>query len=169
MENCRWGNVSTIEITNKIEENIPKNTKKAKKYAWGQFMDFCKQRNYTLEEGTTRIQLCNMLRDYAYNMKKKDGTEYKENVIKFNWNVTAKMLQEKFFKDYNVKIDPFSDLEFLPARQARDTKRKELQRDIDNRKKSSDAFTPEEHFQLQTYWSEDNPEGLQKKILFHCS
>jgi hypothetical protein len=91
---------------------------------------------------------------------------YKETVIKFNWNVTAKLLQEKFFTEFNLKIEPFSDLEFKSARQARDAKRKELQVNIEKRKKSSVAFTPLEHNQLQKDWSENTPEGLQKKFYF---
>jgi hypothetical protein len=45
-------------------------------------------------------------------------------------------------------------------------KREELQVNIEKRKKSSVAFTPLEHNQLQKYWCENTPEGLQKKFYF---
>lgn len=34
------------------------------------------------------------------------------------------ILQKKFFREYNIKFKPFKDIEFKPARDARDVKRK---------------------------------------------
>ena len=74
-------------------------------------------------------------------MKRKNASRYKEGVVKTVWNVSAKRIQEKYFKEYSRKMDPFKDLVFEGARKARTTKRKQLQSLPENRKNSSTALT----------------------------
>lgn len=164
--NSRWGTETITEIEEKIVENVPENTKRNKDYIWKQFSNFCGDRHYDLASNLGNDELAKILEDYAWNMRKINGEDYKESVIKCHWNVVAKMLQEKIFKDYGRKIDPFHDVEFKSARDARDTKRKQLQRKPEMRKCSSVAFTAEEFDALQKYWDEDSPEGLRNFFYF---
>lgn len=41
MSHSRFGNEENKAIDRLIEENIPKNTVRSKKYIWKLFMDFC--------------------------------------------------------------------------------------------------------------------------------
>jgi hypothetical protein len=68
-----------------------------------------------------------ILKSWACNMKKQDGSDYKETVVKYMWNVTAKLEQEMYFNNWNIQINPFSDVIFKSAREARDAMRKKLQ------------------------------------------
>lgn len=34
---------------------------------------------------------------------------HKEDVVKTMWNVTAKLVQEKYLEDFGITIDPFND------------------------------------------------------------
>uniref|UniRef100_A0A6P7G4Q1 Uncharacterized protein LOC114337629 n=1 Tax=Diabrotica virgifera virgifera TaxID=50390 RepID=A0A6P7G4Q1_DIAVI len=101
-------------------------------------------------------------------MRKTDGSDYKEGVIKTIWNTTAKLVQQKYFCEYQRHIDPFKDITFKEARAARDSKRKLLQTVPDKRKMSSVAMTSAEYKNMCLQWDEDTPEGHQKK-LFHIA
>ena len=94
---------------------------------------------YEINRETSKDTLANILKDWAFNMRKADGTDYKESVIKSMWNVTANMIREQFHRKYGISINPFTDQEFREARLAKDTKRKELQRIPEYRKRKSDA------------------------------
>ena len=84
--------------------------------------------------------------------KKKDGIAYKENVIKHMFNTTAKLVQEKYFNEWNIKINPFTDPCFKAARDARDATRRKLQ------------TLPEKR--MVRILNENTPDGLQKKFFF---
>jgi hypothetical protein len=43
-----------------------------------------------------------LLKGWAGNMKRKNGEDYEEAVIKLMWNSTAKLLQEKLSKNYRL-------------------------------------------------------------------
>lgn len=164
----RFGVHAIDEIDIVIKENVPKNTTKSKKFVWKQFGDFCKVRNYALDASTPTEKLAFILKDWGFNMRKADGSNYKEGVIKTIWNSTAKLMQEKYFNEFGRVIDPFKDLIFQSSRNARDTKRKLLQTIPENRKASSTALTHEEHQAMCNQWDEDTPVGLQKKF-FHIA
>lgn len=167
MDNCnnqRWGECTNKEIEKLILNSIPLNTERNKKSIWKQFMDFCATRQYTIERDTSIDMLASYLKDYACNMRKSNGENYKETVIKTIWNTLAKMLQEKYYTEFKIKFDPFRDIEFKQARCARDSKRKQLQSEPNKRKLSAVAFTSNESTCMQTFWDEDNPYGLQKKF-----
>lgn len=164
----RFGATSNEVINQNIDENIPSNTKKSKSYIWRQFMTFCVERNYKLDAENSNERLAFILKDWAFNMRKIDGSDYKESVIKTIWNTTAKLVQEKYFCEYQRHIDPFKDIIFKEARAARDSKRKLLQAVPEKRKMSSVAITSDEYRNMCLQWDEDTPEGLQKKF-FHIA
>ena len=66
------------------------------------------------------------------------------------WNVAAKQLQQKYHDEFHKEIDPFKNLIYHEAREARNCKRKELQALPEKRRQSSAALTTEE------YLSENN-------------
>jgi hypothetical protein len=121
-------------------------------------------KNYKIEETSGTQFLAKIMQDYAYNMKRLNGEDYKEGCVKTIWNVTAKMLQEKFNAEYNRIIDPFGDIIFQGARAARDTKRKELQARPEKRKENATALTDVEQKNIISLWDEDTPVGLQRKF-----
>uniref|UniRef100_A0A6P7G1I6 Uncharacterized protein LOC114333242 n=1 Tax=Diabrotica virgifera virgifera TaxID=50390 RepID=A0A6P7G1I6_DIAVI len=97
-------------------------------------------------------------------MRRKDGTEFKEATVKTMWNLTSKLLQEKYYKEMKVIIDPFKSVVFQQARAARDSIRRKLQSDPCKRKQSSEALSVVEITKMITLWNEDTPEGLQRKF-----
>lgn len=165
----RFGQKNHAEIESAVKETVPKNTKKTNTSIWKQFMDFCEAKGYQLLQSTPLSELVNILEDYAFNMKKLDGSDYKEHCIKTLWNVTAKMLQEKYFTEYNIVFNPFTDLQFQKARNARNAKRKILQKEIKNQKVSSKALDIKNIYKMVSLWDENCPDGLQRKIFHICS
>ena len=165
----RFGKKSLLDIEECVSKSVPANTTKSHSSVWTQFENFCADRNYILQASTSPEEVSNMLMDYAFNMKKVDGSGYKEACIKTMWNVTAKLVQEKFFKEFGVSLNPFQDLCFKKARDARDSKRRELQEQVEKRKISSTALTEAELMEIKKLYSEENPEGLQKKFFFLAS
>lgn len=163
----RFGNESASSIAKEIEQLVPNNTRRSKVSVWKQFMQFCGEKSYNVSDPSISIaNLASILKDWAFNMKKQNSEDYKENVIKLMWNSTAKQLQEYYFTTYKIKFDPFKDIEFLEARAARDTKRRKLQMDVSKRKKSSSALSTADYSKMVHLWDEDTPEGLQKKFFF---
>lgn len=158
----RFGNVKSINAL--IKENIPRNTSYSHKYIWGIFMEFCCERKYELNEHRSLEELVLILKDWAVNMRKKDGTEFKEATVKTMWNVSSKLLQEKYYKDYNIMIDPFQSIIFKPARDARDAIRKKLQANPCKRKSSSVSLNLSEVNRIIMLWDENTPEGLMRKF-----
>lgn len=144
----RFGNASNAEIDKNIDELTPENTKKSKTSIWKQFTVFCADRNHVLEQTTSVEKIALILKDWAGNMRKRDGSFYKESVLKTMWNVTAKLIQEKYLEDYGIVFDPFNDARFKSARDARNASRKKLQSDPEKRKESSSAFTSEEFLKI---------------------
>lgn len=49
------------------------------------------------------------MEDFAFNRKRWDGGDYKENIVKVMWNLSAKQLQEIYFDNFHIKFDPFCD------------------------------------------------------------
>lgn len=162
----RFGKDSINDIDKMVENITPNNTKKSKESVWAQFTSFCEERNYNLTVPSSKEELALILKDWAGNMKRKNGDDYKESVVKVMWNSTAKQLQEKYYHSFNIKVDPFADVEFACARQARDAKRRVLQANPNKRKMSSIALDNEELSKIVGIWNEDTPDGLQRK-LFH--
>uniref|UniRef100_A0A6P7GD95 Uncharacterized protein LOC114340821 n=1 Tax=Diabrotica virgifera virgifera TaxID=50390 RepID=A0A6P7GD95_DIAVI len=127
-------------------------------------MDFCNDRKYELDGNRTVEELASILKDWAVNMRRKDGTTFKEATVKTMWNLTSKLLQEKYYKEMKVIIDPFKSVVFQQARAARDSIRRKLQSDPCKRKQSSEALSAVEITKMINLWNEDTPEGLQRKF-----
>jgi hypothetical protein len=68
---------------------------------WDQFEEFCQSREFSVELQHTPKQLNDILKHFAFNMKRTDGQDYKESVVKTMFNVTAKLLQELYLKKFN--------------------------------------------------------------------
>lgn len=164
----RFAATTLSEIDKEISENEPKNTVKTHKYVWKQFMDFCNERNYTFDENSTDHHLAEILKDWAYNMRKIDGSVYKESTVKTIWNNTAKLLQNKYYSEYQQKIDPFSGVAFKMARDARNTIRRQLQAIPETRKQSSAPLSAEDLNKILQQFDEDTPDGLQT-LFYHIA
>ncbi|KAF2904661.1 hypothetical protein ILUMI_01516 [Ignelater luminosus] len=115
---------------------------------------FCKEKKYVLEELTSKEELAIVIKDWAFNMKRKDGEDYQESV-KIMYNSTAKQLQEMYYQKFNVKCNPFANFELSGARAARDSKRRNLQANATKKKVSSFALTTEELFKVVSIWDEN--------------
>ena len=108
----RFGSANSRDIEIAIENSTPLNTKKTRMSVSKQFNSFCADRQYELSENTSIEDLAKIMEDWGYNMKKQNGENYKEIVIKSMWNITAKMLQQKYNSEYNIVFDPFTDIRF---------------------------------------------------------
>ncbi|KAJ8977541.1 hypothetical protein NQ317_011232 [Molorchus minor] len=133
--------------------------RRRQKKQFGTTYYFCTEREYTLSAETSEAQLANIMKDYAYNMKKMDGEDYKEGTIKTMWNQTAKSLQEKYLNDFDIKINPFSDAAFKTARGARDAKRKALQSIPEKRRASAAALEEKDWDAMTTFKAEQRNDG----------
>lgn len=102
-------------------------------------------------------------------MKKVNGTDYKESVVKTMWNSTAKILQDKFYNEFERRIDPFKDAVFKAARSARNAKRRLLQAQPEKRMESACALEFNELEAMRQICDEDCPDGLQKKFFIVAS
>lgn len=162
----RFGEFSINSIDENIIDSIPINTVKNHSFVWKQFIDFCKVRNYTLNGETSLENIANILKDWAFNMRRQNGEEYKEQTVKTIWNVTAKMCMEKYKTDYGISFNPFTQSEFKSARDAKNAKRRRLQTQPDKRKESSTFLKYNEFQNLVNHCNEDEPNGLQKKVFF---
>lgn len=160
----RFGSVNKENITKLIIKSIPSNTLRTKKSVWTQFELFCCSRNYQISEDTTNLELANILQDWAVNMRKLNGEDYKDFSVKTIWNITAKMLQDKYFIEFGRSFNPFIDIEFKSARDARNAKRKLLQVEPKKRKQSSTSLERNEYIDIMNCCDEDTPEGLMKKF-----
>lgn len=161
---ARFSNISTELIDKIIENSKPTNTVKTESFVSRQFEKFCDDRSYQLTENTSNEELCNILKDWAINMRKADGTDYKEGVVKTIWNLTAKRVQQKYFKEFNRTIDPFKDIVFRTAVLAKNAKRKQLQAIPSKRKSSSIALNIEDIEKILNALDENTPSGLQRKF-----
>lgn len=102
-------------------------------------------------------------------MKKCNSEDYKEYTLKTICNVTAKLIQEKYYLEFSISLNPFQDLEFKRARDVRNAKKKELQSCIEKRKQSATALEEEENIlSVIGLCDKNTPSGLQMSsfILF---
>lgn len=165
----RFGDLSLERIDDKVKQNVPINTVKSDMSVWHQFSAFCTERNYVLRADSTQEELADILKDWAYNMKKFNGDDYKESTVKTMWNKTAKLLLDKYSSEFNVTINPFAGAVFKAARGARDAKRKLLQSIPEKRKASAVALGDQDWDAMVEAWDEETPEGLQKKLFMIIS
>jgi hypothetical protein len=69
---------------------------------WCQFQQIFKEHNVKLDISLCVTDSAMLLKGWAGNMKRKNGEDYEEAVIKLMWNSTAKLLQEKLSKNYRL-------------------------------------------------------------------
>ncbi|KAF5290970.1 hypothetical protein FQR65_LT11488 [Abscondita terminalis] len=147
-----------------VKACLPANTIATQSSIWRQFSTFCDAKGYKFEPDTSLETLNVILQDWAFNMRKCNGEDYKEAVVKTIWNTTAKMLQSKYYKEFNVIFNPFTDIQFNSSRAARNAKRKILQAQPEKRKSSASALNKSEVFAMARLYDENQPEGLQRKL-----
>lgn len=165
----RFGDVPNEEINQEVKNSVPSNTVKTHNSIWKQFMSFCSEKKYVIDKNTTVSTLNLILKNWAWNMRKVNGVEYKEHCVKRMWNIVATKLQETFFVDYNTVFDPFHDIEFKTSRDARNAKRRTLQKQEDKRKTSSTSLKLDEYHKMVSLWDENTPSGLQRKFYLIAS
>ena len=61
---------------------------------WNQFLEFCAERNYKIDGSVSDEEIASILQDWGYNMRRKNGENYKQTVVKMIWNVAATMIKE---------------------------------------------------------------------------
>ena len=160
---ARFGNKTVFEIRNAVKESQCRNTARTQDSIWKQFTEFCEIRKFPLNKAVEMNEVASILEDYAFNANRKDGSEYKEATLKTIWNTTAKLVQQLYFKKFNITMNPFMDIDFESARKARDSRRKKLQAIPGKRKISSCAIDEVNYRKMINHWDEDTPSGLQKK------
>lgn len=82
----RFGKDSLEVIKTEVDNLIPSNTKRSKSTIWKQFLAFCEERKYKIEEQTSVVELARILEDWGFNMKRKNSEDYKESVVKVENN-----------------------------------------------------------------------------------
>ncbi|KAK9878601.1 hypothetical protein WA026_022863 [Henosepilachna vigintioctopunctata] len=92
-------------------------------------------------------------------MKRADGTEYKEGTVKTIWNISAKLVQKKFYGEFNREKNPFRGVIFEDARRARVAKRKKLQTIPEKRKTNSVTLKAEKINRIISIFDENTPDA----------
>ena len=140
-------------------------TKASHESTWRTWERFLHDRELTCDLKTVGdAELCELLKRFALNIKKQNGDEYKELTLKVIFNTLAKLLQDKVWELQGRKISVFEDPNFKLARTARGAKRKELQNDPTKRRESAQPFSAEEARETTEIYSDDNPDGLNRKF-----
>lgn len=109
MASVRFGSDSLQVISEEIKKCVPANTMKSRKSVWVQFNKFCEERGYDVTSQALPPEKLNVvLMDWGSNMRKADGGNYKDLVVKQMWNCTAKQIEEIYYEQFGVKINPFT-------------------------------------------------------------
>ena len=90
MNSKRQGTVNERENGNIIESSVPKDTVVNKQSHWRQFSEFCGAKNCKIDVTMTIPESAMIFLDYVLNVRRRDGTHYKECIIKTLWNERAK-------------------------------------------------------------------------------
>ena len=77
------------------------------------------------------------------------------------------MIPEIYFSEYNIKFDPFTDITFKEACDARNSNRKELQALPEKRKASSVAIDKKDIHKMAKYWNIHQIRGITQEILLY--
>lgn len=95
----------------------------------------------------TKNQNINM-ETISINFRKKNISFYKESVVEIMWNVTTKLVLEKYCENFGVTIDSLNVVRFEFSEGAGDAALKIIQMKPEKRRKSSSAFTYKEWLQV---------------------
>lgn len=130
MDFTRFGSADSQEIDSAIETLVPEGTKRAKEHLDRVFQRFLLAKNiqYDLSTMTDEV-ICSLLKNFAFNVQKKDGNDYKDKVLKGMWNGLAKKITEDIWKSQQRRISMADDPHEKPKRQ-RDANSKKTRRSI---------------------------------------
>jgi hypothetical protein len=154
------------EINKRLEDRTPLNTRNSRVTAWKRFTTFLEETGEVFDDKWTDDQINQALKRFAFNIRKYNGEDYKDESLKSNWNCVAKQIMNQVYKGTGRNINIFKDPAFQEARDSKFMKRQELQKDPTKRKVSATPLTAEESQEIISVWGIDTPEGLNR-TLFH--
>lgn len=154
---------SATDIDKSMDDLTLMNTKKNKnvsmKTIWGVFRLkklLVRKRNFG--------GIAFILKDWASNIRKKDGSVSEESVVRTVWIATATFFQKKYYKDFTIAIDLFDDFNLLGVYEMLRSKYKKW-----IRKKEEKAHRVSLTKKCSTSWSFSMKTSLRvckKKIFF---
>jgi hypothetical protein len=155
------------EIEKKLLERMPMNTRSSQNMCWRIFSRFLLEFGLAFNPNTaTNAEMNELLKRVAFNARKLDGSDYKDESLKSIWNSIAKQMMNQVFKATGRNVNIFRDPAFQEARDAKFVKRRDLQKDPSKRKVSATPLTAEESRAIMEVWGIDTPEGINRS-LFH--
>jgi hypothetical protein len=155
------------EIEKKLLERIPHNTRSTQNMCWRIFSRFLIKFGLVFDPSTsTDEEINNLMKKFAFNARKMDGFDFKDESLKSIWNSVAKQMMDQVYKAKGRNVNIFRDPAFKEARDAKFVKRRELQKDPSKRKVSATPLTAEESREIIQLWGTDTPLGLNR-TLFH--
>jgi hypothetical protein len=162
----RFGETSDAEINANIRRNVPENTRKSRESVWRQFGQFLEEKGYSVTSSTTPTELDIILKNCAVNMRKTDGSEYKEGVVKHT--LLRKWCKKCITISGILRLTHLMKL-YSKHREARDATRRKLQALPEKRTSSAAALSEKEYKKIVQVFDEESPEGLQKKFFLIAS
>jgi hypothetical protein len=154
------------EIEKQLATRMQKNTRTSKESQWRQFERFLEDEKKVFDPSQGDEDINYLLKRFAFNMRKVDGDDYKDDSLKSAWNSVAKQIMEKVYKATGRNINIFKDPVFQEARDSKFVKRRELQKNPLKRKVSATPLTATESRSMISLWGTETPEGLNRTV-FH--
>jgi hypothetical protein len=155
------------EIEKKLLERTPNNTRSTKNMCWRIFRRFLVKYGLVFDPKTaTDEDMSNIMKKFAFNVRKVDGSDFKDESLKSIWNSVAKQMMDQVFNETGRNVNIFKDPAFKEARDAKFVKRRDLQKDPSKRKVSATPLTADESREIIALWGTDTPVGLNR-TLFH--
>jgi hypothetical protein len=168
----RFGTRSAEEVNSFVKEfGENPNTQRGIEQVQRLFQDFCKEKSIDYEPSTiTDDEINSLLQNFIVNVRRKDGTDYKERVIKGLFNsLASNIIMKDVKRDQNRVISIFTDPSFEGARKARSAKRKELQKDPTRRTVNAAAIPQDDKMKMMQLYTDDTPDGLNRRYYQYAS
>jgi hypothetical protein len=155
------------EIEKKLLERMPENTRATQNMCWRIFERWLHNAGLAFDPMTaTDLDINDLLKKFAFNARKVNGEDFKDESLKSIWNSIAKQMMNQIYAATNRNVNIFKDPAFQSARDSKFVKRRDLQKDPSKRKVSATPLTAEESREILTLWGIDTPEGINR-TLFH--
>jgi hypothetical protein len=160
------------QIEKELQGRTPANTRKTREFCWRKFVQFLKEAVSDPtpmdfdENKWTDKEINQAMKRFAFNMRKANGDNYKDESIKSIWNSVAKQIMSRVFNATGRSIDIFKDQAFQEARDSKFVKRRAIQKDVLKRKISATPLTSDESVAMMKVWGIDTPNGMNR-TLFH--
>jgi hypothetical protein len=155
------------DIERKLLERTPTNTRSTQTMCWRIFGRFLLEFGLAFNPNTaTNEEINDLMKKFAFNARKLDGMDYKDESLKSIWNSIAKQIMNQVFKATGRAVNIFRDPDFQSARDAKFVKRRDLQKDPTKQKVSATPLTAEESMEIINFWGTDTPDGINR-TLFH--